>query len=63
VTIARRLRPLALVLLAVRDDRAAAAAARFGAWELLEASTTTERSEVGATDAGVAGRIVWHHFE
>jgi hypothetical protein len=51
-----------LVLLAVRDDRAAAAA-RFGAWALLEASTTTERSEVGATDAGVAGRIVWHHFE
>jgi hypothetical protein len=46
VTIARLLRPLALVLLAVRDDRAAAAAARFGAWELLEASTTTERSEV-----------------
>jgi hypothetical protein len=62
VTIARVLRPLALVLLAMRDDRAAATA-RFGAWELLEASTTTERSEVGATDAGVAGRIVWHHFE
>jgi hypothetical protein len=50
------------VLLTMCDDRAPAAA-RFGAGELHEAPTTTERSEVGATDAEVAGRIVWHHFE